>query len=42
MGEKARPDRSALSEVYIYRNNQNVIGIVAIRPNIDNDFLSCE
>jgi hypothetical protein len=42
MREKTCPDRSALSEVYVYRNNQNMIAIVAIRPNIDEDFLSRE
>jgi hypothetical protein len=38
--EKARPDRSSVSEVYIYPNNQNMIAIVALRPNAEhNSFL---
>jgi hypothetical protein len=42
---KARPGYLSVSEVYIYQNNQNMIPIVAIRPNINqnnNNFLSCE
>jgi hypothetical protein len=39
---KVPPDRSSLSEVYIYRNNQNAIALVVIRPNHDDNFLSRE
>jgi hypothetical protein len=42
MREKAHPDRSFLTEVSIYRNNQNMIPIVAVRPNSDDGFLSPE
>jgi hypothetical protein len=38
--EKARPERLSLSEVYIYRNNQNVIAIVAVQPMSTHSFLS--
>jgi hypothetical protein len=36
--KKARPDCLSISVVDIYRNNQNMIAIVAVRPNIDNNF----
>jgi hypothetical protein len=42
MIEKARPDRPPVSEGYIDRNNQDVIVIVAVRPNIDDNFPSRE
>jgi hypothetical protein len=42
MREKVHPDRSSVSEVHIYRNNENVIVIVSVRPNICNNFLSRE
>jgi hypothetical protein len=37
---KARPDRSSVSEVYIYRNNQDTVAIAAVQPNINDNFLS--
>jgi putative ribosome biogenesis GTPase RsgA len=40
MVEQGRPDRSSISEVDIYRNNQNLIAVVAVPPNIDDNFLS--
>jgi hypothetical protein len=40
MTEKAGPDGSSVSEVYIYYNNRNMIAVVAVRTNIDDDFLS--
>jgi hypothetical protein len=40
MREKAQPDRSSVSETDIYRNNQNVMVIVAARPSIGNNFPS--
>jgi hypothetical protein len=42
MRENARPRRSFVSEVDIYWNNQNLITIVAVRPNINDNFLSRE
>jgi hypothetical protein len=38
--KKARPDRSSVCDLCIYHNNQNMIAIVAVRTNIDNNFLS--
>jgi hypothetical protein len=32
--EKARPYRSLVSEVYIYRNHEDVIGVVSVPPNV--------
>jgi hypothetical protein len=40
--KKARPDRPSVSEGYIYRNNQNMVAIFAIRPYADDNFLSRE
>jgi hypothetical protein len=42
MREKDLPDRSSISEVNIDPNNQNMITIVGVRPNIDDNFLSRE
>jgi hypothetical protein len=39
MRGEARPDCSSFSEVYIYRNNQNMMAIVGVRTNIDDNFL---
>jgi hypothetical protein len=41
MREKICLDYSSLSEVYIYRNIQNMITIVAVQTNNDDNFLSC-
>jgi hypothetical protein len=38
MGEKARPDRSFIFEVYTYPDNQNMIAIVAARQNMNDNF----
>jgi hypothetical protein len=38
--EKNYHDRSPVPEVEIDRNNQSMIAIVAVRPNIDDNFLS--
>jgi hypothetical protein len=40
MREKGHRDCSSVSEVEIDQNNQNIITIVAIWPNIDDNFLS--
>jgi hypothetical protein len=40
--EKTKPDRSSISEVNIYRNNQNMITVVAVLRNNDDDFVSRE
>jgi hypothetical protein len=42
MRGKARPDHSSVPEIYIDRNNHNMIAIVAIWPTNDDDFLSRE
>jgi hypothetical protein len=42
MREKDCPDRLSVSEVYIDRNNQNMIGIIEVQPNIDDILLSRE
>jgi hypothetical protein len=42
MRDKGHPDRWSISEVYIYRNDQNMIAIIAARPNNNNNFLSHE
>jgi hypothetical protein len=39
MREKDLPDCSSVSEVDIDPNNQNMIAIVGVRPNIDDNFL---
>jgi hypothetical protein len=39
MRGKARLDHLFVSEMYIYRNNQNMIVIFALRLNIDDNFL---
>jgi hypothetical protein len=39
---KTRPDRPSVCEIYIYHNNQNMIAIVAVLPNINDKFLSRE
>jgi hypothetical protein len=33
---------SSASEFHIYRNNQNMIAILVVGPNIDDNFLSRE
>jgi hypothetical protein len=40
MREKIDRERSSISKVDIDRNNQNMITIVSIRPNIADGFLS--
>jgi hypothetical protein len=40
MREKVHPNRSSVSEVYTCSNNQNMISIVAVRPNIDDNIFS--
>jgi hypothetical protein len=42
MKGKARPDRAFVSKLYIYHNNENMITSIAVRPNIDNNFISDE
>jgi hypothetical protein len=39
MRDKARRD---LSKAHVYRNNQNMVAIVAVQPNIDDTFRSRE
>jgi hypothetical protein len=34
MREKAHPHRSLVSEVCIYRNHEDVIGVVTVPPNV--------
>jgi hypothetical protein len=40
MREKARHDRSSVSEVSIDHNNQKMIAMLAVLPNIEDSFLS--
>jgi hypothetical protein len=42
MREKTLSHRSSVFEVCIYRSSQNMIAIVALRPDIDANFLSRE
>jgi hypothetical protein len=39
MRDEVRADHSSISEFYIYRDNQNIIALVAGGPNIDDKFL---
>jgi hypothetical protein len=39
---EARETRERYLIVYMYRNNQNMTAIFAVRLNVDDNFLSCE
>jgi hypothetical protein len=42
MKENFCPDYSFVSEVYIYHDKHKTMAIVAVWPNVDDSFLSCE